>query len=82
MGTSRPNPDIEKGLTSIYEDLKTVFERKALIRLNRLLIHTRLDQKPMSFYQGSDDSLGISLSSVFVSFFIRLDINSIQRTSV
>jgi len=81
-----PNPDIEKRLASNRKDSEAFFGRRALVSLNRLLIHIRLDQSPVSFCNslslGTDYPLVLSLSSVFVSGLTRLDINSVQRISV
>ena len=81
-----PNPDIEKRLISSREDLERFFGRRALDCLSRLLIHIRLNQRPISFSDflslGANYPLVLSLSAVFVSVFTHLDINSVQRTSV
>jgi len=78
-----PNPDIEKRLASSGEDLEAFSGPRVLVCLSRLLIHVRLNQEPIRFRNflslGTDYPLVLPLSSVFVSVFTRLDINSTQK---
>jgi hypothetical protein len=81
-----PNPDIEKRLASSREDLETFSGPRALVCLSRFLIPIQLNQSPISLCNslslGTDYPLVLSPPSVFGSVFTRLDINSVQRTSV
>jgi hypothetical protein len=85
MANNDPNPDMEKRLASSRKDLEVLSGPRAFDYLSRLLIPIRLNQSPISFCNslslGTDAPLVLSLSSVAVSIFTRLDINSLQRTS-